>query len=150
MEVCEQCHLETTNRMLPDRIRRYDQEPFGYKSNQPLASFNSHFVRDPNRGRNDNFEIVNAPYRLRQSQCYLKSQGALTALKVDPEFGASPTWLSRDAHRPGSGTNRSRSPGEGDTFFFIRDRAANPLDAARTQSAKVNREGALDVLNLAQ
>ena len=78
MEVCEQCHLETTSRMLPDRIRRYDQEPFGYKSTEPLASFNSYFVRDPNRGRNDNFEIVNAPYRLRQSQCYLKSQGALT------------------------------------------------------------------------
>jgi tetratricopeptide (TPR) repeat protein len=78
MEVCEQCHLETTSRMLPDRIRRYDQEPFGYKSNQPLASFNSYFVRDPNKGRNDNFEIVNAPYRLRQSQCYLKSQGTLT------------------------------------------------------------------------
>jgi tetratricopeptide (TPR) repeat protein len=78
MEVCEQCHLETTSRMLPDRIRRYDQEPFGYKSNQPLASFNSYFVRDPNKGRTDNFEIVNAPYRLRQSQCYLKSQGALT------------------------------------------------------------------------
>jgi tetratricopeptide (TPR) repeat protein len=78
MEVCEQCHLETTSRMLPDRIRRYDQEPFSYKSNQPLASFNSYFVRDPNKGRNDNFEIVNAPYRLRQSQCYLKSLGALT------------------------------------------------------------------------
>ena len=78
MEVCEQCHLETTSRMLPDRIRHYDQEPFGYKSNQPLASFNSYFVRDPDKGRNDNFEIVNAPYRLRQSQCYLKSHGALT------------------------------------------------------------------------
>ncbi len=78
MEVCEQCHLETTSRPLPDRIRRYDQEPFGYKSNQPLAGFNSYFVRDPNKGRTDNFEIVNAPYRLRQSLCYLKSQGALT------------------------------------------------------------------------
>jgi len=78
MEVCEQCHLETTSRPLPDRIRRYDQQPFGYKAGQPLASFNSYFARDSAKGRTDNFEIVSAPYRLRQSKCYLKSQGALT------------------------------------------------------------------------
>jgi tetratricopeptide (TPR) repeat protein len=78
MEVCEQCHLETTSHLLPDRIRHYDQEPFGYSATQPLANFNSYFSRDPAAGRTDNFEIVNAPYRLRQSQCYLRSKGALT------------------------------------------------------------------------
>ena len=78
MEVCEQCHLETTSHLLPDRIRHYDQEPFGYDPNKPLASFNSYYSRDPEHGRTDNFEIVDAPYRLRQSQCYLRSQGALT------------------------------------------------------------------------
>jgi tetratricopeptide (TPR) repeat protein len=78
MEVCEQCHLETTSRPLPDRIRHYDQQPFGYMANQPLDSFNSYFSRDPAKARTDNFEIVNAPYRLRQSQCFLKSEGALT------------------------------------------------------------------------
>jgi tetratricopeptide (TPR) repeat protein/mono/diheme cytochrome c family protein len=78
MEVCEQCHLETTSHLLPDRIRHYDQEPFGYKATEPLASFNAYFSRDPAKGRTDNFEIVDAPYRLRQSQCYLKSRGALT------------------------------------------------------------------------
>ncbi len=78
MEVCEQCHLETTSRSLPDRIRRYDQQPFGYRADKPLEEFNSYFSRDPQKGRTDNFEIVNAPYRLRQSRCYLKSGGALT------------------------------------------------------------------------
>jgi Flp pilus assembly protein TadD len=78
MEVCEQCHLETTSRPLPDRIRHYDQQPFGYMADQPLNRFSSYFSRDPEKGRTDNFEIVNAPYRLRQSRCYLKSEGALT------------------------------------------------------------------------
>jgi tetratricopeptide (TPR) repeat protein len=78
MEVCEQCHLETTSRPLPDRIRHYDQQPFGYMANQPLGSFNSYFTRDPTKGPTDKFEIVNAPYRLRQSKCFLKSEGALT------------------------------------------------------------------------
>jgi tetratricopeptide (TPR) repeat protein len=78
MGVCEQCHLEITSRSLPDRIRHYDQQPFGYMAGQSLHSFNSYFSKDSERGRTDNFEIVNAPYRLRQSQCYLKSGGALT------------------------------------------------------------------------
>lgn len=78
MEVCEQCHLETTSTLLPDRIRHYDQEPFGYKANEPLAKFISYYSRDPEKGSTGNFEIASAPYRLRQSQCFLKSQGALT------------------------------------------------------------------------
>jgi len=78
MQVCEQCHLETTSRSLPDRIRHYDQQPFGYIANEPLERFNSYFTGDPAKGRTSNFEIVNAPYRLRQSLCYLKSEGALT------------------------------------------------------------------------
>jgi tetratricopeptide (TPR) repeat protein len=78
MEVCEQCHLETTSRMLPDRIRHYNQEPFSYRAGQPLAEFNSYFTRDPAKDRTDSIQIVSAPYRLRQSQCYLKSEGALT------------------------------------------------------------------------
>ena len=78
MEVCEQCHLETTSRLLPDRIRHYDREPFSYEAGQPLEDFTAYFVRDAAKGKTDNFEIVNGPYRLRQSQCYIKSQGALT------------------------------------------------------------------------
>jgi tetratricopeptide (TPR) repeat protein len=78
MQVCEQCHLETTSRSLPDRIRHYDQQPFGYRADQLLDRFNSYFSSDPEKGRTNNFEIVNSPYRLRQSLCYLKSEGALT------------------------------------------------------------------------
>lgn len=78
MQVCEQCHLETTSILLPDRVRHYDQQPFGYDPNQPLSRFNAYFMRDPAHGRTDNFEIVNGAYRLRQSQCYLQSKGALT------------------------------------------------------------------------
>ena len=78
MQVCEQCHLETISRPLPDRIHHYDREPFGYDPNTPLSRFNAYFTRDPKSGRTDTFEIASAPYRLRQSQCYLKSAGALT------------------------------------------------------------------------
>ena len=78
MQVCEQCHLETTSTLLPDRVRHYAREPFGYDPNKPLSDFNAYFTRDPAHGRTDNFEIVNGVFRLRQSQCYLQSKGALT------------------------------------------------------------------------
>ena len=45
----------TTSRSLPDRIRHYDQSPFGYMINQPLASFNSYFSRDLEKESTDNF-----------------------------------------------------------------------------------------------
>lgn len=78
MEVCMQCHLETTSRHLPSLIRRYDQKPFGYTPDKPLSSFIQYFDKDLRAAHEDRFEIVSAPYRLRQSQCYLKSQGAIT------------------------------------------------------------------------
>lgn len=71
MEVCEQCHLETTSHSLPDRIRRYDREPFSYAAGEPLSAFNLYFDKNDHR---DRFEIVNGAYRLRQSPCFLKSK----------------------------------------------------------------------------
>ena len=78
MQVCEECHLETTSTLLPDRVRHYDKQPFGYDPNQPLSDFNAYFTRDPAHGRTDHFEIDSSAFRLRQSQCYLQSKGALT------------------------------------------------------------------------
>ena len=82
MQVCEQCHLETTSTMLPDRVRRYDQQPFGYDPNRSLSDFNAYFTRDSAHGRADNFEIDGSAFRLRQSQCYLQSKGALTYARL--------------------------------------------------------------------
>ena len=75
MEVCEQCHLETTSTLLPDRVRHYDQQPFGYDPRQPLPAFNAYFTRSKPSA---DVEIVNSAFRLRQSQCFMQSKGALT------------------------------------------------------------------------
>lgn len=78
MEVCMQCHLEPTSRPLPTMIRRYDQEPFGYNPSKPLSSFFRYFDKDLSGLHDDRVEIASAPYRLRQSQCYIKSGGAVS------------------------------------------------------------------------
>ncbi len=74
MEVCMQCHLETTSSPLPASIVRYERHPFSYRPGEPLQDFMLHFDQ---RSR-DRFEITGSAYRLRQSQCFLKSNGSLS------------------------------------------------------------------------
>lgn len=75
LEVCMQCHLETTTDPLPHAIRRLDRGPFSYLPGQPLGDFRLTFDRA--EGMGDRFEIAYGAYRMRQSQCFLKSEGRL-------------------------------------------------------------------------
>jgi tetratricopeptide (TPR) repeat protein len=76
LEVCMQCHLETTSRPLPNAIRRYDRAPFSYRPGEPLADYALYF--DHGAGRDDKFEIAHAAYRLRKSPCFQASQMTCT------------------------------------------------------------------------
>jgi predicted CXXCH cytochrome family protein len=75
MEVCLQCHLETSNQKLPTAVVRLDRIPFSYVPGQPLSDYKLAFDRE--RGNLGNFEIAQGAYRLRASQCFLKSEGKL-------------------------------------------------------------------------
>src|SRR5437867_4037829 len=77
MEVCIQCHLETTSFPLPNSILRYERGPFSYKPGEPLSSFMLFFAHAAGKGRDDKFEIVNSVYRLRSSACFIQSKGKL-------------------------------------------------------------------------
>jgi predicted CXXCH cytochrome family protein len=75
MEVCMQCHLETTSFPFPQSIRKFGREPFSYKAGEPLADFMLFFDHGPSN--QDRFQIVSSVYRLRMSKCFLKSGGKL-------------------------------------------------------------------------
>ncbi|MEP7355311.1 MAG: tetratricopeptide repeat protein [Acidobacteriota bacterium] len=77
MEICMQCHLETTSAPLPNVIRRYDRGPFSYRPGEPLSAFQLTFDHASGSGRENKFEIVSAAYRLRQSKCFLQSNDKL-------------------------------------------------------------------------
>jgi predicted CXXCH cytochrome family protein len=79
LEVCMQCHLETTSLDLPHSIRRFDKAPFSYVPGQPLGDFRVEFDQRGGQtgGVPDRFEIAHGAYRLRQSQCYIQSAGKL-------------------------------------------------------------------------
>lgn len=77
LEVCMQCHLESTSRALPYAIVRFPREPFSYRPQEPLAHFILHFDYAPNRGPADHFEIAHAAYRLRRSKCFTAAPGRM-------------------------------------------------------------------------
>jgi len=77
LEVCMQCHLETTSALLPNVIRRFERGPFSYRPGEPLSAFQLSFDHAPGSGREEKFEIVSSVYRLLQSKCFLESNGEL-------------------------------------------------------------------------
>ena len=79
MDLCMQCHLEPTSGGIPSLIRRFNRGPFSFKPGEPLSNFLLAFDHAPGTGHDDKFEIVgSSAYRLRKSQCFLKSNGAMT------------------------------------------------------------------------
>ena len=96
LEVCLQCHLETTSSPLPASIFRYEYPPFAYRPGKPLSEFILHF--DKAQG-NNRFEITSAAYRLMKSQCFLKSAGALTCTTChDPHGERSAVAACKNCH----------------------------------------------------
>src|SRR5262245_38404998 len=77
MEVCMQCHLETTSLRLPAVLLRYGRGIFSYRPGEPLENYVLHFDRAAGTG-SDRFEFASSAYRLRQSRCYVESRGGLT------------------------------------------------------------------------
>ncbi|HEY6342816.1 MAG TPA: tetratricopeptide repeat protein [Bryobacteraceae bacterium] len=75
IEVCLQCHLETSNEKLPHAIVRFDRLPFSYVPGQPLAGYE--LIFDRAQGNLQSFEVAQAGYRFRASECFLKSAGTL-------------------------------------------------------------------------
>lgn len=77
MEICMACHLESTSFPLPSAILRYDRGPFSFRPSEALENFILNFDHAPAKGREDKFEIVSAAYRLRKSECFVKSAGKM-------------------------------------------------------------------------
>jgi predicted CXXCH cytochrome family protein len=77
MEVCMQCHLETTSGRIPAVLQRFDRGTFSYIPGQPLADFAIMFDHAPGTGHEGKFEAVSSVYRLRQSRCFRESAGRL-------------------------------------------------------------------------
>jgi predicted CXXCH cytochrome family protein len=70
LELCLQCHLESTSHRLPYSLRRYGRGYFSYRPGERLADYMLHFDRARKTDTEDTFEIAHSAYRLFQSACF--------------------------------------------------------------------------------
>jgi Flp pilus assembly protein TadD len=73
MDVCMQCHLETTSSANWSGLVAFGRGVFSFRPGQDLAAYRMHFDHPPGGGHDDKFEIAHQAYRLRQSACFRKS-----------------------------------------------------------------------------
>jgi len=103
MDVCMQCHVQSSLGNLGDRIRRAGRSVYSFRPGESLDDYIVHFDLvgpDPDQPA-DRFEIDSTAYRLLQSACYHESGGAMTCTTC------------HDPHR---------TPGGADTVRHFRDR----------------------------
>ncbi len=78
LEVCMQCHLETTSLPLPGAMPHFGRSVYSYKPGEPLGDYMLYFDYAPGTGHENDFDLVSSAYRLRQSACFRASGGKLT------------------------------------------------------------------------
>lgn len=158
LEVCLQCHLETTSFPLPNSIQRFHRGAFSYRPGEPLADYMLHFDHAPGSGREDKFEIVSAAYRLFQSACFQRSDRKLLCTTChnphDIPRGAKAvahySRVCRSCHEPAL-TARIRSGGhphaaECLSCHMPKRRTEDVVHAVMTDHAIVRRKPARDLL----
>jgi len=73
LEVCAECHLETSARHIPNSIRSYVRELDSYRPGEPLGEYKTYFEK-PKDAKDFGFETAHASYQLPRSVCFQKSQ----------------------------------------------------------------------------
>ncbi len=73
MEVCMECHMETSALHVPNAIRNYDRGPYSFHPGEKLGDFKTYFER-PKDPKGDEFEVAHAGYQLLRSACFRNSQ----------------------------------------------------------------------------
>lgn len=73
LEVCLECHMETSARHVPSGIRTYGRELESFRPGEALGDYKTYFER-PKDPKSDDFEVAHAGYGLLRSACFRNSQ----------------------------------------------------------------------------
>ncbi len=137
LDVCMQCHLETTSRPLPGAVARFEHGPFDYRPGQPLTDYFLYFDRPPSPAIEDNFEIAHAAYRLRKSKCFQATEMTCTTChnpheaSGGPETNARYNATCRQCHA-GTHADNLKSTGDCVTCHMPRRRTTDAVHVVMT------------------
>lgn len=79
MDVCLQCHLETTSVPLPNSTLKLGRGMFSFRPGESLTDYAAYFDFPKGAGHDDDFNIVHQGYQLVRSACYLNSEMTCTS-----------------------------------------------------------------------
>ncbi len=109
LDVCRQCHLETTSLALPNAIRRYDRGAYSFRPGERLTDFQLYFDHKAGTGFEDRLEVAHQAYRLEKSKCFLKSQMTCTTCH-DPHMARRGEDATRHYIQACEGCHQSEHP----------------------------------------
>lgn len=73
LEVCMECHLETSAHHVPSAIRNYGRALYSFRPGEALGDYKLYFER-PKDPKVDDYETAHAAYELPKSACFRNSQ----------------------------------------------------------------------------
>lgn len=107
-DVCMQCHLQPSSQILSEQVRQ-ERSNFSYRPGEPLTSYRAmldyssgsvvDFPQTTGGEAEDRFEINHHAYRLRQSVCFLQSEGRLQCTTCHNPHRKVPTELKAKHYR---------------------------------------------------
>jgi len=93
-DVCFECHLQPT--VAVHGVRRFGRPDYSFRPGEPLSDYLVKVdIDEADRTREERFEINHHAYRLRQSRCFLETQG----LESQGKSGALSCLTCHDPHR---------------------------------------------------
>ena len=97
-DVCFQCHLQPTSK-LSSFMRCFGRDDYSFRPGEALENYLVHLDFGEPSTRSERFEINHHPYRLRQSTCFIKSQGAINCLTCHDVHRKIPPEQRKDHYR---------------------------------------------------